>query len=383
MIASEVAFLSLGLLLGVAGGAVLVMILGGRQPSREVRLTVGHDAIPRRASTLSSDAFVTSQGEPARGGPADRRMLDREHLVDTTGAAVMDTRPMLGFEIGTPVPSAVTSFAPLGGSGMPERDPQVDAIRVRAAIEAERMYRADLPTAAALLDARAEAPAVAVAEAPAMPNAEAAMLDIAAREPVDSVEVSADPADPIDQTPALTRILRGDHRALFATVSVLAGADAAERRPWQAAVLSVTQAIMARTIASGWLDVPVGNPFWDTFTLEQCRQIAGGLAATGHRFDGVDGWEDERVPNYRDLTNAVANAGIEPRRIRAWPTQREIADLYREVTAAPDEYLATYAPNLDLAEMHALVGIGGPERARLWENWDRVVTVFRESTFAT
>ncbi|MEO8463028.1 MAG: hypothetical protein ABI555_07435, partial [Chloroflexota bacterium] len=110
----------------------------------------------------------------------------------------------------------------------------------------------------------------------------------------------------------------------------------------------------------------------------QCRDIAGALAAAGHRFDGIDGWADGRVPSYRDLTYAVAAIGLEPRRIRAWPTQDEIGDLYLEVTSAPDDYLQTTAPNLDLEEIQALVGGDGSERERIWSDWDRVQAVLFE-----
>jgi hypothetical protein len=72
--ASEFSFLALGLILGAISGAALVELIRARPPSpHEVRLTVAHDAIPRRASTLADDAFVTVGPEPARGGPADRR----------------------------------------------------------------------------------------------------------------------------------------------------------------------------------------------------------------------------------------------------------------------------------------------------------------------
>ncbi len=74
MTASEFSFLALGLILGAISGAALVELIRARPPSpREVRLTVAHDAIPRRASTLADDAFVAIGPEPARGGPADRR----------------------------------------------------------------------------------------------------------------------------------------------------------------------------------------------------------------------------------------------------------------------------------------------------------------------
>ncbi len=40
-----------------------------------VRVTVTADAIPRRRSaTLSDDAFAVADNQPARGGPADRRI---------------------------------------------------------------------------------------------------------------------------------------------------------------------------------------------------------------------------------------------------------------------------------------------------------------------
>jgi hypothetical protein len=74
--ASEFSFLALGLVLGVVTGAALVELIRARPPApREVKLTVAHDAIPRRATTLADDAFVAMGPEPARGGPADRRLI--------------------------------------------------------------------------------------------------------------------------------------------------------------------------------------------------------------------------------------------------------------------------------------------------------------------
>ena len=78
--ASEFSFLALGLVLGVVSGAALVEFLRARPPApREVRLTVAHDAIPRRSSTLADDAFTAPRPEPARGGPADRRRSGGVH----------------------------------------------------------------------------------------------------------------------------------------------------------------------------------------------------------------------------------------------------------------------------------------------------------------
>ncbi len=363
MTASEFAFLALGLVLGVASGSALVMVLGSRPLAREVKLTMERDAVPRRGVTLSSDAFVTATAEPARGGPADRRRLDRDAPLEDPPFTLPISVPSGGLRLSlnrTTVSFDTPAAASAGFPIQPERDPVIDAVRVQAALAAARLYRTGLPTATALLEPRGERAAQSEPQAAAVAS------------PLPRVD--ADPADEAPDTPALVRILRGDHRALFATAAVLAGADMAERRSWHAALMGLASVVADRAIEAGWLDVPVGNPFWDTFTLAQCRTIAAALATTGYRFDAVDGWAEGRIPTYRELTMAVAAAGLEPRRIRAWPTQDEIAGLYREVTVATDDYLATHAPTLDLEEMQDLVGVTGPRVDRLWLSWDRVRT---------
>ncbi len=421
MIASEFAFLALGLVLGAASGAALVIVLRSRPPAPEVRVTVSHDAVPRRAATLSSDPFTMTPTEPARGGPADRRRVDRpdgssdesessESRVRSAAAAA--SRPGLMGRTSVPFGPSVTARAVV--SIEPERDAALDALRTPGARAAARMFGHDLPSTSSgpagpasptpqvtggsvgvathtMTEQRAAAlPAALPAAGPSAgplaiamaPTASAAAANVAQAAPValaattPAATAAADlELDSIDQTPALTRILRGDHLALLGVAAALASGDAVDRRAWEVAIRSVSDGIVARTIAAGWLDFPGGNPFWDTFTVPQCRDIAGALAADGHRFDGIDGWADNRVPTYRDLTIAVAGAGLEPRRIRAWPTQEEIDDLYLEVTAAPDAFVAMEAPNLDLEELHELVGFGDTDRALVWANWDRVRSV--------
>ena len=390
MTASEFAFLALGLVLGVGTGAAIVVVLGSRPPAREVRLTVEHDAVPRRAATLSSDAFQ-AHGEPARGGPADRRGRDRDAPANDppppnpflapglAGIGVMSPAsafagppagPLAGRPSApggrTPVPSwpsggataasarrtdqgdrPVMANPPAAG----ERDPSIDALRIQAVLAAEHALQAGQPTATALLEARP--PIVGATDDAASPAS----------------QLVVDDSLPADETPAVIRILRGDHRALLRTIEVLAGTDMAMRRPWQGALLGLAEGIIGRAIERGVLDFPVGNPFWDTFTTRQCRDIAGALAATGFRFDGIDAWADERVPTYRDLTAALAVVGLEPRRIRAWPTQDEIARLYAEVTVAADEFLAAEAPAMELEEVRELVSGRGAELDILWRSW--------------
>ncbi|HSG85908.1 MAG TPA: hypothetical protein VLA23_06175 [Candidatus Limnocylindrales bacterium] len=89
MTAGEFAFLALGLLLGVASGAAFVAVYRTRPlPPREVRVTVAPDSVPRRGATLATDPFAAPVDGPARGGPADRRALDRPEPMDAAFVAV-------------------------------------------------------------------------------------------------------------------------------------------------------------------------------------------------------------------------------------------------------------------------------------------------------
>lgn len=170
MTASEFAFLALGLVLGAACGAALVEVLRSRPPSRrEVRVTVAPNSIPRRASTLA-ESDTTDSG-PARGGPADRRWVDRDMppadeadpwpagipiepvppaaaLRAADGAPVDDRTAVPSSASQPPFRLTTTEGLPVGGQavaspkpsvGIPiarEPDPMVTALRATAAASA-------------------------------------------------------------------------------------------------------------------------------------------------------------------------------------------------------------------------------------------------------
>ena len=73
MVASDFAFLVLGMVLGVPAGAALLVAMGaGPHARRVVRLIVVPNSVPRRrAATLADDPFGESSWSPAAGGPAD------------------------------------------------------------------------------------------------------------------------------------------------------------------------------------------------------------------------------------------------------------------------------------------------------------------------
>ena len=327
MTASELAFLALGLLLGAAAGAALIVVLGSRPAGREIRVTVTRDAVPRRSQTLSADAFVTFPGEPARGGPGDRRTVDRE--LDPAADPLPERMPAL-----VPVMAPTVSRAPAGAT----------ADAVMSATD-----RTIVPSAAPPVPAP-----VGIAIQPEPDSTLAAVLAPAAG------------------GPALERMLRGDHRAMVEVVDAVAGTESRRRRDWEVLLGSLVEAMGHVAVAESVVDFPMGTAFWDTFTVEQCRRVVAALASMGYRYDGDSGWADQRLPSYRDLTQALADIGVDPRRMRAWPNQSEIATLFVGARPAPEELLAAAGPEYSAADVRALLGDHGAGLSDLWLAWEVV-----------
>jgi hypothetical protein len=172
--------------------------------------------------------------------------------------------------------------------------------------------------------------------------------------------------------PRIIRLLRGDRATLERLVAELGGTDPAERRRWQLGLSDLVDALLARAIEAAALEFPPGHPFWGPFTRIQNRDIVAALASLGYRFDGLGGFADGRVPGQRDLSLAVGYAGLDPMRIRRWPTEAEMPDLLRDVAVAADEYIAGAAGGLTLGELVDLLGRRADALADLWNNWGRL-----------
>ena len=315
MTASELAFLGLGLLLGAAIGAALVVALGTRSPRREIRVTVTRDALPRRSETLSQDAFVTSASEPARGGPGDRRGFDRDLPPSDPRAA-----------------PRVPVMAPLGASGRPS---------------------------------------VATEWTPATASDRTSVPNVASAVGVAERETDAPPATSPAGSP-IERILRGEHLAMVEVIDAVAGQDSLRRRDWELLLGGFAESMADMAVRESVVDFPMGTPFWDTFTVEQCRHVVAALATMGFRYDGRSGWVEHHVPVYRDLSIALADIGVDPRRIRAWPNQAEIAALFVGARPAPEELLAAAGPDYRVEDMQAILGEDSTELAGLWIAWEDV-----------
>jgi hypothetical protein len=175
-----------------------------------------------------------------------------------------------------------------------------------------------------------------------------------------------------DGDAAILRLLRGDRAELSRIATVLGGDDPVERRRWQVAIGSLLEAIIARAIEASALDFPEDHPFWEPFSRPQSRDIMEALASLGYRFDGIGGFVDERFPSQRDLSLAVGYAGLDPMRIRHWPTDDETAALFNGVRVAADEYLAEAAGGLTLGELVSLLGRRADSLTDVWNAWGRI-----------
>jgi hypothetical protein len=169
----------------------------------------------------------------------------------------------------------------------------------------------------------------------------------------------------------IVRLIRRDPTTMGALVDKLAGADATDRARWQLNLSTFVDSVIAAAIDEACFEFGPGNPFWDQFTAAESREIAGGLAALGFRYDGMGGFVDGRVPTNRDLALAVGQAGLLPVKIRHWPSAQEAPNLLQGVRVSADTFIAARAPALTLGECVRMLGRRADYLADLWNDWPR------------
>jgi hypothetical protein len=180
-------------------------------------------------------------------------------------------------------------------------------------------------------------------------------------------------AAPLDAgVSSIVRVLRGDRDARERIVAALAGADPDAQREWRLRIAHLVDAITARAIEDGYLDLPPDDPFWGMFDARERRDIVGALSALGFRFDGMGGFADARVPATRDLALAVGYAGLDRMRVRAWPREDAMGGLYTRAAVAADEWLVDFAGDLSLGRMVDALGSRAAALADTWNAWGRV-----------
>ncbi|MDA8237082.1 MAG: hypothetical protein M0T75_04200 [Chloroflexi bacterium] len=183
---------------------------------------------------------------------------------------------------------------------------------------------------------------------------------------------AAGATDEAEVEPVVLPLLAGDRAVLRRLAATLAGGDAAADARWQAQLAAFVEAVRARAVDGAALVFPEAHAFWGPYTQVQCREIAAALAALGFRFDGLDGFADGRVPGQRELSLAIGYAGLDPMRVRIWPTEAELPHLFADVVVDAGRFVAEAAGELSLGEMIDLLGRRAEDLGELWNTWGRV-----------
>ncbi|MFH0751868.1 MAG: hypothetical protein V2B17_08535 [Chloroflexota bacterium] len=171
--------------------------------------------------------------------------------------------------------------------------------------------------------------------------------------------------------PAVLPLLAGNGDVMRRIAATLADGDADAERAWQARLVALVEAIRARAIDGAALTFP-DHGFWAPYTQVQGREIAAALAALGYRYDGGDGFADGRVPGQRELSLAIGYVGLDPMRIRIWPSEAELPHLYAGVEVDAGRFVAEAAGELTLGDMIDLLGRRAEDLGDLWNAWGRV-----------
>ena len=260
---------------------------------------------------------------------------------------------------------------------------EADAARISAEMAESTCHEARVQLAACEeIETVARMAAASPAPAAPAPPAEIGVAGIAeapvGEAPADDWDISPGsferqmPAAALGAYPVIVRILRGDREARDRFVATVAAGDAEAERAWQTRTDQLIGAITARAIEDGYLDTPDDDTFWSLFAPGESREVVAALSALGYRYDGAGGFLDERVPAQRDLSLAVGYAGLDRMRIRNWPREQELSELYRNATVASDEWLVHHAGDLTLGEMVDALGLRAGNLAEVWNAWGRV-----------
>ena len=171
----------------------------------------------------------------------------------------------------------------------------------------------------------------------------------------------------------IVRILRGDRDARERLVATLAAGDADAERDWGLRVSRLVDAIAARAIEDGYLDVagrrPVlaacSSPARRATSWARCRR--SGSATTAWAASPTGACRPRATCRWPWATRAWTGCGSAPGR-----AESELAGLYERRDVAADEWLADQADDLSLGRMVDALGARAAELADVWNAWGRV-----------
>ncbi|CAN5861952.1 hypothetical protein BH24CHL6_BH24CHL6_09090 [soil metagenome] len=171
--------------------------------------------------------------------------------------------------------------------------------------------------------------------------------------------------------PAITMLLRGNRLVLQQVAARVADESELDASRAQLLIVELCEQIAASALLNSAISFPAEHEFWGQFEPAEARSVSATLGQLGYRFDGRDGWLDERVPPPRQLTYALAHAGLD-NRVRRPLTQAQLNTLWRGSKLEPVQHVVQRAPDFSLEQVHRLLGARAASLDELWDNWGPV-----------
>lgn len=175
-------------------------------------------------------------------------------------------------------------------------------------------------------------------------------------------------------------ILWGDRAALVEAAAEIAERTGGQARSVTLQVKALADALSACATARGYISVDRQHPFWSRLSEEEARDIMRAFADMGFRVEPGMGWLGGRAPVSKDLSVALAYAGIDPRTIRHMLPSDELAALPDRVGVDAVAMLAAEAPDLSLERLVALLEERSLPLSELWDAWGQIRPVLLAQT---
>jgi hypothetical protein len=171
---------------------------------------------------------------------------------------------------------------------------------------------------------------------------------------------------------AIEALLDGDRVALervAAGLSEHTGRTVAEE---QLRLRELIEALRSAAARHGHLHFDTRHPLWAHLSEDEARDIVAALARMGFELDPAQGWRGGRAPTPRDLSLALAYAGVEVRTLRQHPDADQIRLLPASIAVDARALLAAEAPDLSLDPVVRMLEGHGDGLGSLWDDWGQV-----------
>lgn len=137
-------------------------------------------------------------------------------------------------------------------------------------------------------------------------------------------------------------------------------------------VQELVHAIVSAAAQRGYLLFEASHPLWSHLSVAEAGDVVAALARLGFQFEPSEGWHAGRAPVSRDLTMALAYAGLDARGMRVLPSDSELRELPRSIGVDARAFLAAELPDLNLDNIVRVLEHRAQTLTPLWDAWGQI-----------